>query len=368
MAAAEDELLRMSVTGDPPASSAGIFDREKSLGNDCFGRGDYQSALGHYRAAGAADPSSPVPVSNAAMTLLRLDRPADALEAATTALELLAAHSNRPGSMQLTIKTLLRRSTARTELQQYTLAAHDLEEILLLQPGHEVASRALRELRANHMLERPSRGTTDRPAPVIEVMEDNQSPGQQASSTSPFSNRTLATSRPSRTNGHARSAPAVDVNSSYTPSGLLFEAAVPSRVLDAMTERLLSTSPRNYADFERTWRSLRTQPLADRGHYVIEAVGASRIQQGLLGESITSRLLIEIASALLAALEARTDLACSAFDILQALSAVPRFEMTVMFNSNEETLIFADLFRRMERTLGPTAELESLRSKYGCLA
>jgi Potential Monad-binding region of RPAP3 len=365
MSATEDELLRMSITGESPASSTLTFDREKAQGNECFGRGDYEDALVHYRAAGAENPSSPVPPSNAAMTLLRLKRPADALEAATSALELLAAHPDRPGGLQLTVKTLLRRATARTELKLYALAAHDLQEILILQPGHEYASRTLREIRANHGIGTLPGGTKSDRAPRIEELDDRttsentreRTPRIPAESALPARARSNRPSATRHTNGSSKAA---------CDNGTTFEAAMPSSLLETMTESLVATSPRNGADFERAWRTLRVQPLSSRGRYIAEAVGASRIHGGLIGESITSQLLVEIASALAAALKENSDLAHPVVDVMRALTTVPRFDWTVMFFSEAEKEIVANLFDLIQGILLNAADLASVRSSF-CL-
>jgi hypothetical protein len=111
---------------------------------------------------------------------------------------------------------------------------------------------------------------------------------------------------------------------------------------------------------------LRVQPLSSRGRYIAEAVGASRIHGGLIGESITSQLLVEIASASAAALKENSNLAHPVVDVMRALTAVPRFDWTVMFFSEAEKEIVANLFDLIQGILLDAADLAGVRSSY-CL-
>lgn len=352
MSATADELLRMSITGEPPASTAAAFAAAKAAGNAAFARGDHEAALAHYAAASAADPSSAVPHANSALSLLRLHRPFDAARAASAALDLLAAHPDRPGARPLSIKALLRRAAAREELRELPLAAHDLQEILVLEPGHPEATARLRALRAVAAAGggagalgvgvdlgvgvggggggAGARALAPRPR-IVEVSAAAPA-GLAAAASTP------------RANGYASDAP------DRSPPPPSPPPALPRPPVEGIAAREALVRPRGSADFERAWRSLAGRP-AQRGRYVATTVGAAALEAGLLGETVTSALIREVSEALVAAVADAAGLAAPAAEVMRALTTVPRFHLAVMFLSNAEKDAVRSLFDAVERRL-----------------
>jgi hypothetical protein len=361
----EDELLRMSLTGAAPASSADEFADAKAAGNACFAAGDYAAAIMHYAAASAADPSSAIPPSNMAMAQLRLNQPVAAAESATTALALLAAHPDRPGTMALLAKTLLRRSGARTQLGMQALAVRDLQEILDLQPGHEEATQKLRSLCAqnpglNTELRPISRDSSGAAQPRIEeIIRVGDS--AEISTTRQHGLRPHA-------NGHHKSigatanCPSVDASSSTAAyRSLLHEQpGVYSYVLQSMAERVSTTRPRDGAAFEGAWRTLRGRLLL-RSKYIATTVGPARLRGGILGETLTAGLVEEFAAALLTGVNADANLATLAAEVMRALAGLPRFDLMIMFLSGVEKASICELCDRIA-ALGVDAA--SLRASF----
>jgi tetratricopeptide (TPR) repeat protein len=337
----EDELLRMSLTGSAPASTADTFAAAKAAGNACFSNGDYSGALEHYAIASAADPSSAIPLSNSAMAQLRLNLPVAAAESASTALALLAAHPNRPGTLELSVKTLLRRSTARVQLDMHALAAHDLLEILELQPGHEEATRKLRDLRAQHPginsdgLSVSNRASDPNRAPP-RIEELDETGDAEVALEAPTGRGSL------HANGHGTGQVSVAYApepSTSTPIGTFPGPPRPlhtrSDALRSIMERVSTTTPRDGAAFEAAWRTLRGQPHL-RARYAAVTVGVASLQNGLLGETLTAGMVEEFAAALLVGVQADVALARPAIEFLQALVGLPRFDLTIMFMSTAE--------------------------------
>lgn len=348
MSATADELLRMSISGEAPASTAEAFSAAKAAGNAAFARGDHEAALTHYAAASAADPSSPVPHANASLCLLRLVRPFDAARAASEALELLAAHPARPGARALSVKALLRRSAAREDLAEHALAAHDLREILALEPGHPEATARLRALRAQgRAVDPPGAATPARPR----IVEVSAAPEAAAAASTPAAPAPAALRRPVVANGHGGDAAA---------AAAAEPPAFPAVRLDAGEVAL--ARPRGSAGFETAWRGLGAARAAARGRYLATTVGAAALKGGLLGESVTSGLVREAADALAAALAEDARLAPAARDVARALATVSRFDMAVMFLSEDETGAVRALFDTLEAATGESTQ--ALRRLY----
>lgn len=348
--AAEEELLRMSVTGEPPPSSTDAFSSAKAAGNAAFAAADYAAALTHYAEASRADPSSPIPHTNTALSLLRLDRPFDAAQSATTALALLAAHPHRPDTVLLTIKTLLRRAASRRATDQAALAAVDLREILALQPDHENATAQLRELgfSADPDVDQ-GRADSSNPStqPRIEVIIPRLPNGINSTadlSTQPRANGGVLR----RANG--RPTPTADTAISASPG------------VAELVQRSAHTPPRDSSEFERTWRTLRGQQ-AMRLQYITNTVGATRLRRGVLGQTLTSELIIEVCAALRDGLGDDMEMASSAGRVLQALPSLPRFDLAVMFWNDSQKDTVRDAFRVLRGSGVQVAD--SLATSYG---
>lgn len=331
----------MSITGEAPPSTSAAFDEAKAAGNASFASGDYEAALAHYAAATAANSSSPIPHSNSALVLLRLSRPFDAVRAASTALELLALHPDRSGSLTLSIKALLRRATARTALNDFALAEHDLREILVLEPGHEEATTKLRELHAAGHISlasgNRSEGPTTSAAPrIVEVAEDRSS--------RPSVHRPVTADRVQQgsaiPNGHPEK---FHVGAASKPLTASFDGSI-----QAMSAREALMRPRGSADFERSWRTLACRPVL-RGRYIALTVGAEALEGGILGQTITSALIREICEGLVAAMEEEKSVATESVKVLSALSTVPRFDLAIMFLSDAEKTSVRSVFDAVER-------------------
>jgi hypothetical protein len=351
MAATVDELLRMSITGEAPPSSAAAFEEAKATGNASFGSGDYEGALAHYAAAEAADPSSAVPHTNSSLVLLRLNRPFDAARTASTALALLAAHPDRPGSLALSIKSLLRRATARTLLGEFALAEYDLREILVLEPGHEQATAKLRELRvgghiySGNGVEGRRAGSSVSAPRIVEVASGPRG-YQESRGTS-----VRANDHPERLHAAAAVEP---LTHNLRPDV--------TATLQAISAREADVKPGGTAEFERAWRTLAGRPLL-RAKYILRTVGSDLLRAGILGQSLTAALVREICDSLVAAVQDDSSLAADCLNLLLALSSVARFEIAIMFLSAEEKASAQALFDLVELR-GETA-CDRMRNLYG---
>lgn len=363
-------MLRMSMTGELPENYAVAFAEAKARGNASFAAGDFHAALKHYREASDANPSSAIPPSNSALVLLRLGRPDDAAIAASAALELLAAHPDRPGTVQLTIKTLLRRAAARRAVELHALAVHDLREILMLQPGHQEATKQLNELKAAYpeaiTLSDPDNGVVQRHRPrIVEVSGHSRKiVNEKATSRREFKGETSK----DRESGQKDLRQSVLQSQDDTSTSVSVDHHNDLRTTSAsavhtLTARCANTVPRNCAEFEQAWRTLR-QDILLRCRFLACTVGPARLQNGLLGDSVTSHFVQEAAIVLTAGIDANLDLVVPAYEVMCALSRVSRFNLAVLFLSEQEKQSISRLCRRMAARGLSAEQLLHLRSCY----
>lgn len=296
----EEQLLATSLTGVPPSSQAASFAASKSAGNAAFASGDYADALSHYAAASSFDPSSPVPHTNSALVLLRLGRPFDAERAAGTALALIAAHDR---DVALGVKTLLRRSAARRELRRFGGAEDDLKEVLVMEPGHAEAVARLREMRAAGEIGQERVG-------IVEVERELKVGG-----------------------GHMV---ARDVGVTVEGGGEVVrdDCDVIEGVKALAVAREAEAVPRGTADFDRAWRTLKGDD-GSRGRYLVLRVGRERLGTAI-GQTLTAELVEEMCVVMREAVGKERGLAQGAAAVLDGITELPRFELTVMFFGNGE--------------------------------
>lgn len=339
----EEDLLRMSLTGQSPTSSS--FDHEKSLGNHAFKQNHLSQAIHHYNNAEQINPLSPIPPANRAMAYLKLEHWKAAKDDATVALELYNAlpHSNPDHS--LPIKVLLRRATANSHLLLHALAADDYAHILRLDPAHAVAKQRLEQLHHKYNIT---------PSP-------SASAANQATANSRKKIQLLSTDLSS--NGTAHLPPPTPAHALHTMQDEAALVQLPSHVMRSLLTKWSGTAPVSSVDFERAWRSLRADDLA-RAAYLIQTVGASRIRSGLLGESLTPQLLNEFVHVLAVAL--KTDRACSTSvaDIMEAFTTVSRFGMLLMFLSESESESIHSLIEGLGKNGVEAASVQKLHNLY----
>lgn len=131
--------MAMVEPGDEAASQTFEYARtSKERGNDCFERGDFETALLHYGEAlklhSTDAPATAVFLSNRSLCHLKLQNYADAIIDASVAIQL------RPS-----IKPLARRATAFAELRQWSLAVIDYKSALRFEPKNIECLRELKK-------------------------------------------------------------------------------------------------------------------------------------------------------------------------------------------------------------------------------
>jgi tetratricopeptide (TPR) repeat protein len=135
------DLPQMAMVEAEDQAAAQTFEyarTSKERGNDCFERGDFETALLHYGEAlklhSTDAAATAVFLSNRSLCHLKLHNYADAIVDASVAIQL------RPS-----IKPLARRATAYAELRQWSLAVADYKRALRFEPKNIECLRELKK-------------------------------------------------------------------------------------------------------------------------------------------------------------------------------------------------------------------------------
>jgi len=347
--ATEEELLRMSLTGELPEDIETNFNEEKDKGNKAFREGNYHDAIRHYTAAESANPISPVPPANRAMAQLKLKNYQAAKADASVALELQEAGPLQPSYKQLRCKILLRRATANKELMLLALAAEDFAMVLETDPSNAIAKAELADLKTKYHITPPIGPSSSRSGSGrgrIEVVAERGSQG------SPTQNGT---------------APHAQVREKRArPTSLQDETALvelPEHVMDTLVSKWNSYPPRSASEFERAWKSLKGNKLG-MAKYLLDIVGESRLAGGVLGETLTPQLLEEIIDVLSVAVSTDAAVSRPVADLLLSMTKVSRFDMLLMFLSPSDKRPFSMLMDTLRRNCVDPHKISALQASY----
>lgn len=347
---AEEDLLRMSLTGAFSPESQRAFDAEKDLGNAAFREQRYIDAIQHYTNAENINPLSPVPPANRAMAHLKLSNYQNAKADAAVALELHHALPKHLQSASLPVKILLRRATANFELLLYALAAEDFAAVLQLDPTNQPATAQLKLLKEKFGV---VPGKITRPGGRSSARDGSK---YARSNIQLLSESVNGSSSPRQTPQHIRA-----TNRGFQNETALVE--LPQNVMDTLISKWSAEPPRTTFEFERAWKSLRSDRAA-LANYLVHTVGSQRLANGLLGESLTPEKLEEIVTMLKVAVDISPANSRAVADILQALTKVSRFEMLLMFFSDQDKQPILALVEALSTHGVPTEQILTLKECY----
>ncbi|KAJ3015898.1 RNA polymerase II-associated protein 3 [Thoreauomyces humboldtii] len=387
---------------------------EKEKGNAWFKKGDYKRAITCYTKSMAFDTSNAILPVNRAMAYLKLDKFQEAEKDCSTGLALDAK----------SLKALWRRGIARRELGKFKESQKDFEQALVLDPSNKAVKEDLAKLVAKMkplQKEVTAKRPTTEPAPTrpvrrrLEIEEVGDatvqpmliSPNPSSSNKmTPASMTPVATKRTSpsaATPGSGiseLSQPAV-VKSNSAKIALVESAAKapvklsieevpaasssekpqpksqntpapspPRRTIVSSPPKPTSanalTVPKTMYEFERDWKSIKNDGSALYSY--IKAINPADFLK-IFKSSLESDYLARITSVLLEKGKELKDVTV-AYEILKALSRLPRFDMTLMFLSKKEQQVVRDIFTwlRSEETGTMTYTVEdvtSLAKTYG---
>lgn len=358
---ARREASRPAAPAPSPASAAraetpardGSNDAERSsgpsskdLGNAAFKAGQYESAIEHYTRSVREDGETAVAYANRSMSFLKLEKWAEAERDASAALRIDAAY----------LKAHQRRGVARRRLGKFLEATMDYENALLLEPNSKVlredraACKSAYERQANVRVTAarravpvtvPPRDDAAQAAPppppvpdaaVFSPPETVFSPPSSPPSLEVLEDRgDVATGRvPPPNDGDDRDA--AGPPSAVTPKTEKEGAKAPRGSARRGLDKPLAT-PRTCAEFEASWKRLKSDPDDTRRRTLLASVDARDVPTLFRGGVPTS-VFAEVVAAALGDVAAPTPAAggCSRLvDFLEALTRAPRFDVAVLF-------------------------------------
>lgn len=204
-----------------------LFQKEK--GNAYFSKGKFKKAIQCYSLSINSDPNAITPVLNRAMSYIKLEKYSDAINDCNIALKL------DPKS----IKGYWRRGICFRELKQYEESRKDLERALVFEPRNESIKNDLKVLDLN-----TSKGNELGKRRRISITEINRpiSNSQSKALTSNSNSKLL-------TEESIHKVKAVVATNSNT-----------LRSNDELLEKLKCNPPGTLQEFEREWKSFKTNP------------------------------------------------------------------------------------------------------------
>ena len=347
---ARREASRPAAPAPSPASAAraetpardGSNDAERSsgpsskdLGNAAFKAGQYESAIEHYTRSVREDGETAVAYANRSMSFLKIERWAEAERDASAALRIDAAY----------LKAHQRRGVARRRLGKFLEATMDYENALLLEPN----SKVLREDRAacKSAYERQANVRVTAARRAVPVTVPPRDDAAQAAPPPPPVPDAAVFSPPETVFSPPSSPPLLEVlegrgddrDAAGPPSGVDGDesktkkegAKAPAKTRRGLDKPL--ATPRTCAEFEASWKRLKSDPDDTRRRTLLASVDARDVPTLFRGGVPTS-VFAEVVAAALGDVAAPMPAAggrSRLVDFLEALTRTPRFDVAVLF-------------------------------------
>ncbi|KAJ7565472.1 hypothetical protein O6H91_02G062600 [Diphasiastrum complanatum] len=328
---------------------------EKELGNEFFKEKKYVQAIECYSRSIALQPTA-VAYANRAMAFLKIGRFEEAEVDCTEAISLDDRYT----------KAYSRRGTARRELKNYLEAVEDHEFALRLEPQNKELQTQYSETKRLFEKEVNLKPSEEKvPLMIKTVMQGPVNPPTvvNTSSSSNISSKPFQSSE------------AVDANSSLQTVTLVptkveskngrkqeIAASVQAAAARAAAAAMTSVSrnmvaPKTSYEFETMWKGL----AGDRLSQIMDPLALPK----LFKDSLGAPLLVDIIQTL--------GLLCSenlnlAIQILESLTRVGRFNMTILFLTPKDKAalkkLWDEVFTTGQIPIENLEQLESLRGKY----
>ena len=335
--------------GDPSSTS------DKTLGNECFRRGEYAVAVQHYTQSIEREGATCAAYANRAMCGIKLGRWADAEADCTEALRL---DSRYPRAHQ-------RRGVARRALGKHLEATMDFERALLLEPTSKILAKERDESKSAFELEANVRPTQARRVVPIEVRESTPVSGEVIKHTRARDEL--------QTKPEAKADMIVDPKegvSTVDKTEMRHRVEVqrgeisvrPSAETSSERRPKLVVAPRTGAEFERSWKRFRYD--ADRRFELLRAISPTAIPV-IFKNGVPSTAFADVVGACLEGY--LRNVFPAAVSMLSALARTPRFDMAVMFvvgSAKRELQVAWDRAMQSARVDEERAELNRLKALY----
>jgi len=357
-----------SATGDPspvtdnsPVESqvnpAARFSQCKDQGNSFVKQNLYEEALKCYNECTDIDPENVAIYTNRALCYLRLNQHELAIQDTTEALRL------QPDN----VKALFRRALAKKALRQYDAAARDLFALQKIEPKNVAAKKELevvldlcrKERRSSQTNEKkPKKKTNDkkgekqtsqtnreekatkwRRIPIKDVQENDEEDDEHPVS------------------------PSKKQSFSDKPLG-----EIPTKTdLESAAVKPVKLAKNTAYDFFQAWNSVKKNNIKEYAN-LLRQLETKRLAK-VLSNKLDAPMLNGIISALSQEIVPQGE-ENLAWDILEQLSHVQRFDMVVLFMSSKEKEELQQLFSKLQASFSQQSfvtseDLKRLRKKYG---
>ncbi|PAA94408.1 hypothetical protein BOX15_Mlig007117g1 [Macrostomum lignano] len=349
-----------------------LAESKKAAGNEAFKAGKFEEAVELYTKATQLNPESAVYFSNRAMALLKLERFAAAEADCCSALELDAK----------IVKAYYRRGQARQKLGKLPDALRDLEEALALEPNNKALQSEVKQLRIDLHPEKYATGEVepifDKPVsqrskkPLVRVPIQEVSSAKSAQVTPVATATSERTAKDESKTVQTEQPVLTAADQSSAQSGVTLPSSSKPPAAQQTQPEPLPTPPETPYQFKSAYRSLgRRDPLAFCTS-VLCAVPPDRLP-ALIGESLESDALLDMAGAFQAGLSADPAIAPRVYQCLRLIAdRVRRFATCVAFLSSGELGRLAQLISQLAGLLQPLTaagdaqyDLTRLAAAYG---
>lgn len=334
---------------DPPSTS------DKTLGNECFRRGEYAVAVQHYTRSIEREGATCAAYANRAMCGIKLERWADAEADCTEALRLDSHY----------LKAQQRRGVARRALGKHLEATMDFERALLLEPTSKILAKERDESKSAFELEANVRPTQARRVVPIEVRESTLVSGEVTKHTQARDELQTKTGLKAVTIVDSKEGMRTVAKTEMRQRAEVQRGEMSVRTsaeTSAETRPKLVVAPRTGAEFERSWKRFRDD--ADRRFDLLRAISPTAIPV-IFKSGVPSTAFADVVGACLEGY-LRNALP-AAVSMLSALARTPRFDMAVMFvvgSPKRELQVAWDRAIQSARADEERAELTRLKVLY----
>ncbi|RZF44825.1 hypothetical protein LSTR_LSTR000777 [Laodelphax striatellus] len=282
-----------------------IAEEEKEKGNACVKQSKWNEAITHYSNAIERHSGDCTFFANRALCYLKVSRFQDAESDCTRSLAVDSSY----------VKAYLRRAAARIELKKFDEAKSDLNAVLKFEPNNTEAKMYLKRLKPCKGIEVIGSGINNEEPHRIESR--NQKQLTQSSSHS---------CRDDQMNTNQIE----EKNSASTPKNRNIELLSSSMPLETSIRKKIHPPPKNSFQFLSAWSDLKGNPK-DAFHYLKQIEGSQL--PIILQHSLESGPLSSIISILATEF---IDNGVSAYQYLEGLTKVPRFDIMALLMSKED--------------------------------
>lgn len=323
----------------------------KDMGNACFKKGDYETAISHYTRSIEQEGGACAAYANRAMCGLKLGRWAEAEADCTEALRLEPTY----------LKAHQRRGIARRELGKNLESTLDFEQALRLEPNSKILVGERDNSKTAYELHARLRPTQPRRVVKINVAQKKKKIATEDKNDDKMPVKEIVVT-PSTSEAYVGDPTA---GTKFAPAAMTATKTTAQKTLSPKKMPTINIiAPRTGAEFESMWNRLKIDP--GRRMELVRVLSPDAVSS-VFKSGVAASIFTGIVRLCLEGYAANT--LSTGVAILSALTNVPRFDMAVMFVTGKEKKELQILWDQaaaalLERVAGSEEDIESLRNKY----